>query len=81
MTIATLTAKGQLTVPKSVRAALGLQAGSQVRFELDADGSSCRVERLTRPVARLAGALPYKGPVKTIEQMDDGMLRLPEKSD
>jgi antitoxin PrlF len=33
--IATMTSKGQLTVPKAVREALGLQEGSEVRFEAD----------------------------------------------
>jgi AbrB family looped-hinge helix DNA binding protein len=33
--IATLTSKGQLTIPKAVRDALGLHEGDQVRFERD----------------------------------------------
>jgi AbrB family looped-hinge helix DNA binding protein len=33
--VATLTSKGQLTIPKSIRDALGLHEGDQVRFELD----------------------------------------------
>jgi len=33
--VATLTSKGQLTIPKIIRDALGLQEGDQVRFELD----------------------------------------------
>ena len=34
-TVATLTSKGQLTIPKIIRDALGLHEGDQVRFELD----------------------------------------------
>ena len=34
-----LTSKGQVTVPKAIRDALGLRAGSTVRFEVRADGS------------------------------------------
>jgi AbrB family looped-hinge helix DNA binding protein len=34
-TVATLTSKGQLTIPKAIRDALGLHEGDQVRFELD----------------------------------------------
>jgi antitoxin PrlF len=34
----TITAKGQTTVPKSVRQALGVGAGDQIAFRLDADG-------------------------------------------
>ena len=41
MELATLTAKGQLTVPKAVREALGLQQGDQLSWELE--GGSVRV--------------------------------------
>lgn len=34
----TITAKGQTTVPKSVRQALGVDAGDQIAFRLDAGG-------------------------------------------
>lgn len=34
--VATMTSKGQLTIPKAIRDALGLHEGDQVRFELDA---------------------------------------------
>lgn len=33
--LATLTAKGQVTVPKAVRQALGLRQGDQLSWELD----------------------------------------------
>lgn len=33
--VATMTSKGQLTIPKAIRDALGLHEGDQVRFELD----------------------------------------------
>lgn len=38
MEVATLTAKGQVTVPKTVREALGLRQGDQLSWELE-DGS------------------------------------------
>jgi AbrB family looped-hinge helix DNA binding protein len=35
-----LTIKGQVTVPKDIRDALGLLPGRPVRFEMDADGNA-----------------------------------------
>ncbi len=35
---ATMTAKGQITVPKTVRQALGVDVGAKVAFELHEDG-------------------------------------------
>jgi AbrB family looped-hinge helix DNA binding protein len=35
-----LTSKGQVTVPKDIRDALGLLPGRPVRFEIDADGNA-----------------------------------------
>ena len=35
-----LTSKGQVTIPKDIRDALGLAPGKPVRFEMDADGSA-----------------------------------------
>jgi len=34
-----VTQKGQVTIPQDVREALGIRAGSDVRFELDGDGA------------------------------------------
>lgn len=36
--VATLTSKGQITLPKSIRQALGVAAGSKVAFNLREDG-------------------------------------------
>lgn len=35
-----LTSKGQVTIPKDIRDALGLLPGRPVRFEMDADGTA-----------------------------------------
>jgi AbrB family looped-hinge helix DNA binding protein len=35
-----MTSKGQVTVPKDIRDALGLLAGKPVRFEIDDDGNA-----------------------------------------
>jgi antitoxin PrlF len=36
--VATLTSKGQITLPKPIRQALGVEAGSKVAFDLGEDG-------------------------------------------
>lgn len=36
--VATLTAKGQITLPRSIRQALGVEVGAKVSFELREDG-------------------------------------------
>jgi AbrB family looped-hinge helix DNA binding protein len=35
-----LTAKGQVTIPKDIREALGLEPGNKVAFQLDRDGKA-----------------------------------------
>lgn len=57
----TLTSKGQVTIPKSVRDHLGLKSGHAVEFELRKDGcvvvrpAGRRIRRRTR-FARLVGS-------------------------
>jgi antitoxin PrlF len=57
MVRATLTSKGQLTVPKSVRERLGLRSGDRVSFEFEGDSVILRVER-RRSLDELKGSLP-----------------------
>ena len=70
MPIATLTSKGQVTIPKEVRERLRLRAGDRIEFVVAADGTvSVRTPR--RDVREFAGIL--KGRLKkplTIEQMN-----------
>jgi antitoxin PrlF len=72
MAVATMTSKGQLTVPVEVRQKLGLHAGSRVSFEETADGTfELRVERGS--VRDVKGLLSWQGPPKTLEEMDAGI--------
>lgn len=63
---ATLTSKGQLTIPKKVREALGLRPGDQVEFEVLK--GEARLKPLRRYSARELRQLitpigvPYPGP-------------------
>lgn len=45
-----LTAKAQVTIPKDVRAALGIKPGDMVRFETDAKGNVSLLKGQTAPV-------------------------------
>ncbi|MBM5811994.1 MAG: AbrB/MazE/SpoVT family DNA-binding domain-containing protein [Gammaproteobacteria bacterium] len=53
MPVATLTSKGQITLPRAVRTALGLDVGDKVGFVESADGF--RLVALHRDVRTLRG--------------------------
>jgi antitoxin PrlF len=69
MPIATLTSKGQITIPLAVRTALGLSAGQKIDFRPDGDGF--RVVPLASDIAILRGRFAgrVQSPV-SIAEMD-----------
>jgi AbrB family looped-hinge helix DNA binding protein len=70
---ATLTSKGQITLPKEIRDRLGLDAGSILDFQVLADNTISA--RPVKPDARrIRGLLksPHPAPL-TVEQMDDAV--------
>lgn len=71
MPTATVTSKGQITLPKKVREHLGVQAGDAVDFVIDADGG-VRVRPGHTHVGTLRGLLQRGGrrPV-SVERMND----------
>lgn len=69
MTTATLTSKGQITIPYPVRRALGVETGDRVEFVQVAPGRF-EVVAATQPVTALKGLVtPPKKPV-TIAAMN-----------
>lgn len=80
MATATLTSKGQLTVPKSVRDALGLDSGDRVEF-IETEKGEFAIIAATRSIQELNGK--YRGrrskPV-SIEKMNAAIRRRAARS-
>ena len=64
---ATVSSKGQLTIPKPVREALGLKAGEKVLFTLR-EGKA-ELEPLSGDIQRWRGALRAEGPAAPWEDV------------
>ena len=75
MPTATLTSKGQVTLPKQVRETLKVKPGDQIDFVLDAEGE-VRVRAGRFDVRDLKGLLqrPGRRPV-SLEAMNDAIAR------
>lgn len=71
--LTTLTSKGQITLPKAIRDKLGLDAGSQLRFELMPD-NSIRARAVKADARSVRGLLksPLAQPL-SVEQQDAGI--------
>ncbi len=66
----TMTAKGQVTVPREIRDRLGLKSGDKMAFTMLSDGTVVMRPR-TRRLADLAGSLTRPGqPKVAIEDMN-----------
>jgi AbrB family looped-hinge helix DNA binding protein len=66
-----ITSKGQTTLPKVVREALGVQTGDRVRYVIFDD--EVRILPVC-PVNRLFGVLQHTGPAVTLEEMEQAII-------
>ncbi|MGH7474665.1 MAG: AbrB/MazE/SpoVT family DNA-binding domain-containing protein [Longimicrobiales bacterium] len=75
MAAATLTSKGQITIPKTIRDRLGLEPGDRIDFVLEGEGQVVLRPR-TRDFRALEGILyrPGRKPV-SVEQMRAGLQK------
>jgi antitoxin PrlF len=69
MATATVTSKGQITIPASVRAALGLDTGSRIEFVQTGEGQYVIIAA-TSPVQALKGVLRKPATPVSIEDMN-----------
>ncbi len=72
---ATLTSKGQVTLPKEIRDRLGLDAGTMLDFQLLED-NTITARRVLPDARRIRGLLksPHATPL-TVEQMDEAVSK------
>ncbi len=75
MAAATLTSKGQITIPVQVRAALGVDAGDRIEF-IEIEKGQFAIIAATRSVRELNGLFHRKGrkPV-SIEEMNAAIAK------
>lgn len=72
MSVGTMTSKGQITIPKDVRVALGLSAGVSVSFTQNSEGDY--VMRVAQgSAADLAGVLKHAGSTLSLDDMDEAI--------
>ena len=74
--LATVTDKGQVTLPKAIRDLLNIHPGSRIDFQVTADKTlTARVQ--TRGSEGLAGLLHRPGKrTRTLEEMDDAITQM-----
>ena len=72
MPVATVTSKGQVTIPLEVRTALGIEPGTKVEF-FDTGCGTWEFVARTGSINDLRGMFAHDGPPITLEQMDEGI--------
>ncbi len=81
MPTATMTSKGQITIPKEVRAHLGVVPGDRLDFAIGPDGA-VRVLSHSRPVRDLFGLLRRPGQAAaSLAAIDDSILGVVAEED
>ena len=75
MTTATITSKGQVTIPKDVRSRLGIGTGDRVEFVEIQDGVF-QIVAVTQDVQVLKGIVPKPKKPVTIEEMNQAITEM-----
>jgi len=69
---ATVTSKGQVTIPAEARRRLGIRAGTRLEFVLR-DGDRLEVVRVGGSIRDLKGALRKPGRTLSLAELDDAI--------
>lgn len=78
--IATITSKGQVTIPKPIRDALGVVTGDRISFTVQPDGT-VRLATRKRSLDSIAGMLHRPATRRrSVEEMDEAIGRHLAKS-
>lgn len=72
MATATMTSKGQITIPASVRAALGLDTGSRIEF-VETEKGKFAIVPATSPILALKGMLRKPDQPVSVERMNQAI--------
>ena len=81
MSTATLTSKGQITLPKEVREYLHLAEGDRIEFLIEA-GGEVKLRSVTGSVRDLRGLLHVPGrPAPSLEELEDRLIRSLQEDD
>lgn len=72
MATATLTSKGQITIPAQVRASLGLSAGDRIEF-IELDKGQFAIMAATQSVKDLKGMIRKPASPVSIEKMNSAI--------
>ncbi len=77
-----VSSKGQVTIPKKVRTALGITTGTKVAFSTEGNTARLMVVRTRKPSRAEDGPkiLNYKGKAVTLEEMEEAIARGAEGS-
>lgn len=69
MTVATMTSKGQITIPAATRAKLQLMPGSKIDF-VENDAGEIVLRPVAGDIRSLRGVVKYAGPPVSVEDMN-----------
>jgi AbrB family looped-hinge helix DNA binding protein len=73
MPSATVTSKGQITIPLEVRNAMGVSAGTRIDFVRGDDGRYVMIPK-TGSISALKGIIPLRRKPATIEEMQEAIV-------